>query len=82
MKIKFILYLHEYLFYRGVALPIAIGRLAYLGQFYRGVAQLASVLAWGARGRKFKSSRPDKSKPFHKVRRLFLFYEKSLLDRE
>ena len=27
---------------------------------YRGVAQLASVLAWGARGRKFESSRPDK----------------------
>lgn len=26
----------------------------------RGVAQLASVLAWGARGRKFESSRPDK----------------------
>ena len=28
----------------------------------RGVAQLASVLAWGARGRKFESSRPDKNK--------------------
>ena len=28
----------------------------------RGVAQLASVLAWGARGRKFESSRPDKRK--------------------
>gem|GEM_PF-2599285 len=28
----------------------------------RGVAQLASVLAWGARGRKFESSRPDKLK--------------------
>ena len=26
---------------------------------FRGVAQLASVLAWGARGRKFESSRPD-----------------------
>ena len=26
----------------------------------RGVAQLASALAWGARGRKFESSRPDK----------------------
>ena len=25
----------------------------------RGVAQLASVLAWGARGRKFESSHPD-----------------------
>ena len=28
----------------------------------RGVAQLASVLAWGARGRKFESSHPDKDK--------------------
>ncbi len=27
----------------------------------RGVAQLASVLAWGASGRKFESSHPDKS---------------------
>ena len=26
----------------------------------RGVAQLASALAWGARGRKFESSHPDK----------------------
>ena len=25
----------------------------------RGVAQLASVLAWGARGRMFESSHPD-----------------------
>ena len=25
----------------------------------RGVAQLASALAWGARGRKFESSHPD-----------------------
>ena len=32
----------------------------------RGVAQLASVLAWGARGRKFESSHPDK-KPKHEV---------------
>ena len=28
----------------------------------RGVAQLASALAWGARGRKFESSHPDESK--------------------
>ena len=27
----------------------------------RGVAQLASALAWGARGRKFESSHPDGS---------------------
>lgn len=29
---------------------------------YRGVAQLASALAWGARGRKFESSHPDQIK--------------------
>jgi hypothetical protein len=29
----------------------------------RGVAQLASALAWGARGRKFESSHPDIAKP-------------------
>ena len=28
---------------------------------FRGVAQLASALAWGARGRKFESSHPDES---------------------
>ena len=28
----------------------------------RGVAQLASALAWGARGRKFESSHPDGSR--------------------
>ena len=28
----------------------------------RGVAQLASALAWGARGRKFESSHPDINK--------------------
>ena len=28
----------------------------------RGVAQLASALAWGARGRKFESSHPDQIK--------------------
>ncbi len=39
----------------------------FAGKFYcvtfakqnRGVAQLASALAWGARGRKFESSHPD-----------------------
>ena len=30
-----------------------------LPAFYRGVAQPGSALAWGARGRKFKSCRPD-----------------------
>ena len=29
---------------------------------YRGVAQLASVLAWGARGRVFESHHPDRMK--------------------
>ena len=29
---------------------------------HRGVAQLASALAWGARGRKFESFRPDTMK--------------------
>ena len=28
----------------------------------RGVAQLASALAWGARGRPFKSDHPDKDR--------------------
>ena len=28
---------------------------------HRGVAQLASALAWGARGRKFESSHPDET---------------------
>ncbi len=30
----------------------------------RGVAQLASVLAWGASGRKFESSHPDNKKVY------------------
>lgn len=29
----------------------------------RGVAQLGSALAWGARGRRFKSFRPDQLNP-------------------
>ena len=37
----------------------------------RGVAQLASALAWGARGRKFESSHPDQTK---KETRLRLFF--------
>ena len=31
----------------------------------RGVAQLASVLAWGARGRQFESVHPDRLKMKH-----------------
>lgn len=41
----------------------------------RGVAQLASVLAWGARGRKFESSYPDKSNPAQETKRDFSFKE-------
>jgi len=37
----------------------------------RGVAQLASALAWGARGRKFESSHPDFQKKDARER---LFY--------
>ena len=33
-------------------------------KFVRGVAQLASALAWGARGRKFESSHPDNFKTY------------------
>ena len=33
-----------------------------IGEVRRGVAQLARVLAWGARGRKFKSSHSDHKK--------------------
>ena len=34
--------------------------LSFATHFVRGVAQSGSVLAWGARGRKFESCRPDK----------------------
>jgi hypothetical protein len=38
----------------------------------RGVAQLASVLAWGASGRPFKSGRPDQERQgFQKVLKSF-----------
>ena len=40
---------------------------------FRGVAQLASALAWGARGRKFESSRPDKVQK-KEQRNLLFFY--------
>ncbi len=30
--------------------------------FFRGMAQLASVLAWGASGRQFESDYPDEQK--------------------
>ena len=41
--------------------PVALS-LNFLNQKNcRDVAQLGSALAWGARGRRFKSSRPDQS---------------------
>ncbi len=44
----------------------------------RGVAQPGSALAWGARGRKFESSRPDQNTSLDQVFFLiFLFTIKS-----
>jgi hypothetical protein len=40
----------------------------------RGVAQLASALAWGARGRKFESSHPDKSKTQLSIKQIVAFF--------
>lgn len=45
----------------------------------RGVAQLASVLAWGARGRKFESSHPDVQK---KVTDLVTFFRFTLCGKQ
>lgn len=42
----------------------------------RGVAQLASALAWGARGRKFESSHPDQTKKRRLSASFFLFQRK------
>ena len=44
----------------------------------RGVAQLASALAWGARGRKFESFRPDERKGFGKCQTLLFFIISSI----
>ena len=41
---------------------------------HRGVAQLASALAWGARGRKFESFHPDEKERGDDVASLFLGY--------
>ena len=38
---------------------------------FRGVAQLASALAWGARGRKFESFHPDFFLQFHTYNAIF-----------
>ncbi len=46
---------------------------------HRGVAQLASALAWGARGRPFKSDHPDrKKKPVNFDLQAFSFYDEYL----
>jgi hypothetical protein len=37
---------------------VQVGKIA--KKFFRGVAQLASALAWGARGRLFESDHPDR----------------------
>ncbi len=39
----------------------------------RGVAQLASALAWGARGRKFESSHPDNKETQSAINKLVAF---------
>ena len=41
---------------------------------HRGVAQLASALAWGARGRKFESFHPDEKKR-EMISSLFFSYQ-------
>ena len=46
----------------------------------RGVAQLASALAWGARGRKFESSHPDQIKKRRDCVSFFLFQNKHQRD--
>ena len=43
----------------------------------RGVAQLASALAWGARGRKFESFHPDFLKKRKRVKARFFCYKVS-----
>ena len=43
----------------------------------RGVAQLASALAWGARGRKFESSYPDDCK--RTIEKWFSFFTLSII---
>jgi hypothetical protein len=45
-----------FLFYKK---SIFLQRFDRIDQSFRGVAQLASALAWGARGRPFKSDHPD-----------------------
>jgi hypothetical protein len=43
------------------------------GRINRGVAQLASALAWGARGRPFKSVHPDRKRLWNNSEAFFLF---------
>ena len=42
-------------------------------KIFRGVAQLASVLAWGASGRPFESDHPDQKKDVSDWSILFVF---------
>ncbi|CAG9197771.1 hypothetical protein BVI2075_230194 [Burkholderia vietnamiensis] len=45
--------------------PFKTEELSVIISFFRGVAQPGSVPAWGAGGRRFKSSRPDQeSRPY------------------
>src|SRR5664280_293517 len=53
-------------------------------KYYRGVAQLASALAWGARGRLFESDHPDIKKTqlsFHQTVAFFYNHFVSSLQR-
>ena len=47
----------------------------------RGVAQLASVLAWGASGRPFESGHPDKKEAFSLFFLLYTFFGKGMIAR-
>ncbi len=48
--------------YSGKIIFAAYSKSITFASLIRGVAQLASALAWGARGRKFESSHPDLQK--------------------
>ncbi len=46
---------------------------AAISGIYLGVAQFGSVLEWGSRGRRFKSSHPDQIKKMYLIGTSFLF---------
>jgi hypothetical protein len=54
--------------------------MAVTGPTDRGVAQLASALAWGARGRKFESSHPDIFKTLSVDNQLVAFWFNAITD--